>query len=226
MVAGALCLLLVVGDVVAGSWVERRVGERLGCRLGASDGADVDVSGWPASLSLLTGTVPSVRVTAPDAHLSPQLEGDLAVDLHDVRRTGDGMSTGGGRAEVTVPWSQVEQRLDRPGIGLSGADGDVVATVETGLVPLAVVARPRVTDGRLTLDPTGVRVGDRELSGGLADRLVARMGGGAALLGDGLVVPAPAGLSLTAATGTADGLELTLDLAPGPLGSGLGGGRC
>lgn len=225
-VVGSLCLALVVGDVLAGSWAERRIGERLGCRLGAGEGAHVEVSGWPRSRSLLTGTVPAVRVSAPDAHLSPQLAGDLAIELRDVRRTADGMTTGGGTADLVVPWPAVEERLGRPGVELAGLDGAVVAEVETGLVPMGVVAQPQVSEGRLTLEPTAVRIGGRDLSGALAERLLARMGDRADLLGDGVELPTPAGLTLTSVSGEADGLDLTLDLAPGPLGAGLGRGRC
>lgn len=231
LIAGGVCLLLVVGDIAVGSWVERRVGERLDCRLGVTDGAHVEVSGWPASLALVTGTVASVRVSATDAQLTDRLDGDLDVELRDVRRSGDGMSTGGGEADLTVPWPAVEQRLGRAGVRLSGADGAVIAEVETGLVPLALVAQPRVEDGRLALDPTGVRIGDRELLGALGqrlvDRLVDRVGDRAGrVLGEGVDLPAPSDLSLAAARATDAGLELDFDLAPGPLGAGLGAGRC
>lgn len=125
-----------------------------------------------------------------------------------------------------MAWPEIEERLGRPGVELAGLDGAVVAEVETGLVPVGIVARPQVDEGRLTLEPAAVRIGGRELSGALAERLLARMGDRADLLGDGLELPTPAGLTLTAARGVSEGLDLTLDLAPGPLGAGLGQGGC
>lgn len=226
--AGVLCLVLVVGDVVVGSWIEGRVAERIGCRFAVADGAEaeVDVAGWPASLPLLTGTVPDVRVSAEDARLVDGLDGDLEVELHDVDRTDDGMSTGGGDAVLTVAWADVAARFDRPGVTLSGSDGAVVAQLDTGLLPVAVVARPEVGEGRLRLDPVAVRVGDQELSGAFADRMISRLGGRLDLLSDGWELPSRAGLSLDGVAGTADGLALDFAIAPGPLGQGLGGGRC
>jgi hypothetical protein len=225
-VAGVVLAGLAVADHVVGRRISDRIAESVGCRLD-TEKVDVDLGGWPNARAALSREISAVDVHASgvvvDQLPATPLEVDLA--LADVRRGGEGgLATSGGSAHVDVPLTALGETVgsDLP-VELEGADGMVVATIKASLMPVTVTFDPEVAEQRLRLEPVGISVAGRELSGGMADRLLERAvtrggGGGGALpeaLGEGVPVPLPPAVTLDDVTVRGDDLSFVLEIPGG-----------
>lgn len=224
VVAGVVLTGMAVADHVVGRRISDRIAESVGCRLD-TDEVGVDLDGWPHTRAALTREISGVDIHASGVLVEQLPDTPLDVDLAlaDVRRAdGGGLATSGGSAHVDVPLTALGESVgsDLP-VELDGADGLVVATVRRGLVPVTVTFTPEVAEERLRLRPVGISVAGRELSGGMADRLLQRTltrGGGGTFgeaLGDGVPVPLPPSVTLDDVAVRGDDLSFALDIPGG-----------
>lgn len=149
IVLGVLAVAVFWGDQALTSYAERRTEARVERTLDAE--TDVDLDGWPVSVRLLMGVIPTARVRATDVplengatldRLDVELT-DVEVDLADLRANPKRLppaqegtfSARLGEASVTamlgIPTGLAEVQL-RPGVVRLGAaglrvDADVVA---------------------------------------------------------------------------------------------------
>lgn len=159
LAVAALVAVLLLANA-AGAWfVERQAEERIEVRLGTP--VDVNLSGFPVTPRLLTGSVPRADITLQEAGIPGTGVGlgRLAVTLTDVRYTGEP----GGLMNLPIEAREVrfESRLSEEEVfGLAGAllgvegaelaDGGLVLYLPGGATADAGLA---AEDGGLVLRP-------------------------------------------------------------------------
>ena len=207
-VVAGLVGVLVVADRVAAGVVADRLAERL-------PGCSVDVTGFPLLTQLVAGELDEVAVDVPrpDVRLRLTLSG---VSLGD-------RSVRGVSVVATVPWQALTDRLSARGRQVTvTAEGRRLAITGRRTTVLATVA---VAGGELRVEPDAVRVFGQELPiDGLGDAA------GLVNLPGSVTLPLPAlpaGVRLTGAEVTADGLVVRAEGGGDALGGhGSGGGPC
>jgi hypothetical protein len=196
----AVAGLFVAADRVLAHMASDRLAERIACVAGLEQPPLVTVSGWPFAGEVLTGRYREVTATATGVRWPGLAPSQVTATATDVSVTGDGLTVGAMRAELTIGYPTLAR-------GVSGGDGVLAvrtsAAVTGGSVPVTVYARPVLTSDRLTVEPTeieafGVRVPPARFDG----RLPA--------LPEHRLPALPAGLTYRAVTAKPDGLALTV----------------
>lgn len=92
LTAGLVAALLVAIDLAVTATTQERVTDRVSAALDAP--AEAEVSGWPVTLHLLSGTLPAVHVTARNVPLNAgeAVINDLDVRLRDVDLSWDDLT--------------------------------------------------------------------------------------------------------------------------------------
>lgn len=221
LIVAATCLCLVLADWFVGRMLSQRISETVACRLGVED-AQVELAGWPRSMPLVTQRFPRVAVVAdgvPVGRMSARVE----LELSQVRRDQGRLSAGTASAVVAVPLTQLVDDLELGGrrVSVRGEDGRLVATVGPELFPVSMRFQVEERSGRLTLEPDGVILAGRTMTGSMADRvgdrILHRVGGGSgvgALLTEGLPLPVPASTDITEVSVGATEVEIAVQLDP------------
>lgn len=228
-----LLVLLVAADWLVGRQVADRVTGAVECRLGAAR-AEVEISGWPRALPLVTHRIPLVQVRAEGVDLGGMAT-DVDLRLVDVRRVDGDLAADEASAVVTLPLADLAEDLGPAGrvVDVRGDGGRLVATVGPQFFPVSVLFRVELRSGRLVLAPDGVELGGRRLTGSVAERLVDRLlarqgdGGLAAAVGEGLPLPVPQSVELTDVEVVDQTIRLSARLNPAdPTGLAREPGRC
>ena len=211
-------LALLVGiaavlDEVARRVVERQAAQQLQQVIGTSQPLTVRVGGWPFVADLITGTVPTVTVTAPRLdvqHLGERISASdvdiVARDVHDVRHPADAVA---GTLDVyaTVSWTAVSAR---GGATITSAGGDRASFTGTvdllgARVAVTISAVPRIDPAthRLVLSEPKATVAGVDLP---TDALASA----AQSLASRISLPAPEGFTYQSVQATGGGLRVHL----------------
>lgn len=210
----AYAIVIIVGlvgiawalDVYARSTTESRIAAGVAETTGGT--ADVSVEGFPFLTQLARGELEYLEIDIP----SLTLEGIRLVDAHVLAQ---GVSTSSPTtirsltATATVPIDEVD-RLFKEASGLA-ADIEIrgASMAITGEVlgqELAVVFRPELTAGGITLTPEELTLGERSLDISRLEGLFSE------LTGDVLLpVALPEGLTIAAIEVLPDGIHLQVD---------------
>jgi hypothetical protein len=143
----AIAVGLFLADQAVTRYAEQRVAARIERTLGSP--ADVDLEGWPVSLRLLQGSVPTARLTATDVPLEGRAVlnrldvelTDVKVDISDLRRNSKRLppadegtfsaqlSAASVAAMIGIPPNLAELQFREGGIRLRAAGVQVEADV-------------------------------------------------------------------------------------------------
>lgn len=214
MVLVGVLALTALADVVVERTARDRIARAAACKLRPSGAVSARIGGAFAGLRLLTGDVGTVRISARDVRRDG-IALTVAAELHDVTTKG---ATSGGWASATVGYGQLGKRLGSAAAGLApGPDGagGLVLTGRLAGIPLPITVHTRLTTTPDTLtvtpwylslfgenfqlDPASPNRKTSSLARRLAPRTVRLPG-------------LPAGVRLTGARATGDGIVLTLVL--------------
>ncbi|WP_225850532.1 DUF2993 domain-containing protein [Streptomyces sp. HPF1205] len=214
--AGVLALT-AVADVVVERTVRHRIAQAAACKLRPTGAVSARFGGAFAGLRLLTGDVGTVRIRARDVRRDG-IALTVVAELHDVTTKG---ATTGGWASATVGYGQLGKRLGSAAAGLvpgpDGAGGLVLTGRLAGIpLPITVHTRLTTTASTLTVSPWYLSLfgedfaldaaSPNRMTSSLARRLAPRT----------VRLPGlPAGVRLTGARATGEGIVLTLVLPPG-----------
>jgi hypothetical protein len=198
-VLAVVVALVLIGDALLTGVVERRASERLTQELQGP--AQVELSGWPVVVRLLTSSVPVAVVRATDVPLTGTNAtlSRLEARVTDVRVTGGELLLGNGNFSASLDEGAVTRLLGLPEqftlVGVRLRDG--VASVELGQLPVIRVTA-EVVNGTVVLRPT--------------DPLFSSLGFPVELQG------LPAGVRLTSVRVRRNRLDITGRLESGALG--------
>ncbi len=214
LVAIIVLLAVAVGlDALARGVVERRAAQTLQQELGTSQQLSVSIGGWPFSLVFITGTAPTVTVTAPSLTLSRNGQHVTVTDaqavagqVHDVRHPADEVAS---TLEVTatVSWQEVSRLA---GVTITSDGGDRAKFSETisllgAEVSVSISAVPAIdpTTHALVLNQpraslAGVQIPSSALSS-VSTSLASRIN-----------LPAPVGLNYRSVRASPSGLRVSL----------------
>ncbi|MGW1893648.1 hypothetical protein ACWCP6_25865 [Streptomyces sp. NPDC002004] len=218
----AAALAAVVGNLALEHTAEDHIVSAADCRLHHPGHVSADLTATFAGLKGLTGDLGTVHIDAEGVHRDGT-DVDVSADLHDVTTGG---TTGGGTADVTVPYTELRKRLgDSSGMTVTKDDTGLVLTGTAGSLGLPVTVHTRITHtaDSVTVTPTTVAVLGREVPVGTLASMSAAAG-----LRDRLAPHTvtlhdlPTGSRLTSAAPTQRGLTLGLALAATPKGGGTG----
>jgi AcrR family transcriptional regulator len=214
LVVTAALVLTAVADVVVEYTVRHRIAQAAACKLRPSGAVSARFGGTLAGLRLLTGELGTLRISARDVRRDG-IAMSVDVELYDVTTKG---ATSGGRASATVGYAQLGGRLGSAAAGLApGPDGSggLVLTGRLAGIPLPLTVHTRLTTTASTLTVTPAYLSllgaDFPLGRASANRTTSAL---ARKLAPRTVrLPGlPAGVRLTGARATGDGIVLTLTL--------------
>jgi hypothetical protein len=174
-----VALLAVVGDRVAAKLATDEAERRL-VAAGLTS-PDVHVRGFPFLTQLLARHFDDVRVTTPAVRIGTGRADQVSGAARDVKVPSSGPATAGHiTAHGTIPYAEVLEQVNQPGLQLRDAGSGEVALMRRVSVlgrAYSVVARGHVEpDGnRLLVTPTSLQLADggvvdEQLSGLITDR--------------------------------------------------------
>lgn len=143
-------------------------------------GLDVGFGPTPVMLQLARGAFSRVEVSGRDATFRRFSGVDLRAELDDVVRTGDGLSVRDSRVRAEMPADALAAAVATVTGGAAGPSATVTTdpaaselVVHTGPAGrISVAFRPELDGENLRFQRTAVRIGERALPDGLADRLL------------------------------------------------------
>jgi hypothetical protein len=164
--------LLVVGDFGFKAYAESRFASQIQTGMGLEEKPDLDLGGFPFTLAMTRGNLPTARVEA-DGVVSEGLRVEHAeIDLRTVTFDAGAVLSGSqgtihaksGGGEATVTEEDLTGYVNEQGYAGRIAFGDGVATVDTSFAGIAVQATGplRVEKGTIVFEPETVGGGGVE----------------------------------------------------------------
>jgi hypothetical protein len=166
-------------------------------------------------LGAIKGNLGSAHITAKGVRRAGTRV-DVTATLQHITPAG---TTSGGSATATIPYAELQKRLDRQGghdFAVAGSDRGLALTETVGTmnVPVTVYNTVTVSHGKLTVTPADVSILGRDAP---VSSLTAMLGSAVAgkLAPRSFPLPEfPRGVSVTGADATPGGLALDFTVAP------------
>lgn len=151
IVLGVILVLLFVGDRWVEGYAEERIAAELQSSFDDSGEAEVELSGFPITLRLLTGSIPEIEITSSSLKRQGMTFKDVRMTLEDVSFSLAQIANGDIR---TVLVGSGDGRVSLPPSDLASAFGDAGFDIRLDEDGLSVKVGPVETTAQLELEGT------------------------------------------------------------------------
>ena len=167
VVLGVILGLLFVGDRWVEGFAEERIAAELQSSFDDSGEAEVELSGFPITLRLITGSIPEIKITSSSLKRQGMTFKDVRMTLEDVTFSLSQIAAGeirsvevaSGEGRVSLPPNDLARAFGEAGFdiqldedGLSVQIGPVEATAQLELEGTQLVLRASRLDRNFTVD--------------------------------------------------------------------------